>query len=214
MKKLLFPLLAIFVSISAVAQSWYIKPTVGIGQTKLTRQTPSYYEKSMFFKGELAAGREIGKIRIETGLGFLNPSYELKGLTFEDDFNLQTGQAIAHSDIDYNFKYAYLPIRAAYRIKIFAGLSVVPAAGIAALYNIQAERIVTTTRTTPPPFSAKPQVNKLGALADGMLFAEYRVGPVSITTGVSYKRMVNPTFKNGSDRFYFFSGDAGILYHF
>jgi hypothetical protein len=194
MKKLLLALSIISVSFSTFA-GWYIKPSLGIGRTGLTSILGTGPEESIFLKGEIAAGNEIGKIRIETGLGYVNPGYEFKGLVFESGIDPTTGQIKYYTDIDYRFSYIYVPIRAAYQINIGGGLSIVPALGIAPSYNVHTGR-------------------KFGAFADAILLAEYKIGAISITAGASYKHMLSTVSDGGNERFSLLSGDAGILYHF
>lgn len=207
----LFTLLAAGISFGAAAQSWYIKPTIGAGRTGQTSTFAPYGKNSVFFKGEFAAGIEKGRIRVETGVGYVNPGYRFEFLLFEPQF-VGSGPP-KYTDIEVNFDYIYVPVRAAYKVKVAGGLSIIPSLGIAPSYNVRAKEIMTTTGE--PSITRKTKsINKLNAFADAMMLVEYKVGPVSVTAGASYKHMVNNTFDGGRNRLYLLSGDAGILYHF
>lgn len=212
MKKL-FTFLAACISFSAVAQSLYIKPTIGAGRTGILSPLGIKPEKAMFFKGELAVGIQINRIRLETGLGYLNPGYKLKGLVFENNIDPTTGQLKHYTDLDLRFSYLYLPVRAACKFDIGGGLSIVPAAGFAAMYNIRAEQLTTLSGVSGST-SQLLDANNIGVFADAMVYAEYKLGIISVTAGASYKHMMTEGSVVGNNRFYFFSADAGILYHF
>ncbi|MCD6064753.1 MAG: hypothetical protein K0R82_2664, partial [Flavipsychrobacter sp.] len=125
------------------------------------------------------------------------------------------GQVKYYTDIAYKYHYAYIPLRVAYKIKLAGGLSVIPAAGVAPVYNVSSDARATTSTGVPSSYVfKKSKVNRFGALADALLYAEYKIGALSVTAGGSYKHMVNPLFKNGGERLHFLSGDASILYHF
>ncbi|WP_276133292.1 hypothetical protein [Polluticoccus soli] len=200
MKKL-FILISLSFSIASSARSWYIKPHLGIGRS-FNSELMDRPASITFYKGELATGIEFSRLRVETGLGYVNPGFKIVGFM----------GASKYVNLHYRFGYLYLPIRVAYQIDLSQRLSVVPAVGIAPSYNTRA-KLTMTTAGEPDQTNDVLNVKKMGAFADASVFLEYRIGAFSAIAGISYKHMIS-NIVNGGSRFYLLSADAGILYRF
>lgn len=210
MKKILSILFVLFPFLLS-AQDIYIKASggAGIGNAHLKISTVSPNGVTSY-KGELAVGLQVKNLRLEAGLGYVNDGYKLGGLVFENNM-LYPG---SYTDLSYAYKHFYIPARLGYDIHIAGGLSITPYAGFNISFNSAGD--VTTEISEPHSVTTSKASGQRGTtlLAEGILYATYRIGSVDIMAGPSYRHSLNSIIADSGIRLHSFTGDIGIAYHF
>lgn len=129
--------LALVLSFNTYSRSFYLQPWVGAGITGTNEPWWTNDHTIHATTGGVKLGYSFSRIRLGIGAGLLNTGFGMKGLTFEPQYNPQTGYAMETVDVRLRYSELFVPVTFGVKILEAGKFTILPEVGIAPTYTLR-----------------------------------------------------------------------------
>ena len=212
-----YPALILILTLStfcAYSKNLFIQPWIGAGVTGSNEPYWTNDHAIHATTGGVRLGYSFSRISIGIGAGLLNTGLGLKGMTFVQQYNPQTGLAIEKVDVKLRYSELFIPVTVGIKVFDAGKFTILPEVGVAPTYTLRYNGKQTNQTTGKEVKTVSTTLNeRFSLLALGAINIRYNLHRrLGIALTPTYYRMLNDlTNLSSSPNRYAITANVGLV---